>query len=121
MIQFNQHHAKRGGRIEISWVFLGIFSIVAGSCLTGCTLPSCRNVAYEETDLFHTYQQNCAGCHGAQMQGISGPELRKIGAKFTPDQIKTVILNGGTGMPSFDKRLNDKQVKALVDYLANEK
>jgi mono/diheme cytochrome c family protein len=88
--------------------------------VTGCS-GTCGNVAFDKTDMFQTYQQNCAGCHGQQLEGKIGPDLRKVGAKLSPEQIKAVIEKGGLGMPAFDKRLDAKQLNELVEILSNEK
>ncbi|WP_018130607.1 c-type cytochrome [Effusibacillus pohliae] len=101
---------------------LSVFLLIAGvGGLAGCTPPSCTPSATTQTDLFHTYRQNCAGCHGDQMQGISGPALRQIGNRLIPAQIETVIRRGAPGMPPFEKRLDQKQIRLLVDYLASQK
>lgn len=89
--------------------------------MSGCTPTYCGTTVSTQTDLFHTYKQNCAGCHGAELQGVSGPALGNVGDKLTADQIKTLIINGGTGMPPFEKKLNEKQLKELVDYFADKK
>nr|WP_132007736.1 cytochrome c [Mesobacillus foraminis] len=46
------------------------------------------------------YQQSCIGCHGDQMQGVSGPALKTVGSKYSKDQIQEILVNGlPGGMP----------------------
>jgi len=47
------------------------------------------------------YQQSCIGCHGDQMQGVSGPALKTVGSKYSEDEIQDILVNGTPGgMPS---------------------
>lgn len=47
------------------------------------------------------YQQNCAGCHGAEGLGtVRG--VRLAGRNFHPDYIKSTIRQGSTRMPKFN-------------------
>ncbi|EIT86984.1 cytochrome C class I [Fictibacillus macauensis ZFHKF-1] len=45
------------------------------------------------------YKQNCARCHGVDLQGNIGPSLQKIGSKYSAKEIKGIIENGRNGMP----------------------
>ncbi|WP_210365963.1 cytochrome c550 [Bacillus sp. REN3] len=45
------------------------------------------------------YQQTCAGCHGNQYEGVSGPALKKVGGKYSKDEIKDILINGKGSMP----------------------
>ncbi|MFS0635850.1 cytochrome c550 [Mesobacillus foraminis] len=46
------------------------------------------------------YQQSCIGCHGDQMQGVSGPALKTVGSKYSKDEIQEILVNGlPGGMP----------------------
>lgn len=45
------------------------------------------------------YKQTCAGCHGNQYEGVSGPSLKGVGGKYSKDQIKDIIMNGKGAMP----------------------
>lgn len=64
---------------------------------------------------------NCISCHGADLAGKVGPNLQKIGAKLSRDQIKNQITNGGGGMPSMKNKLKPEEIDALADWLAAKK
>ncbi|HAQ07670.1 MAG TPA: cytochrome C [Bacillus bacterium] len=56
----------------------------------------------EETAEFNPeqlYQQSCAGCHGNQYEGVSGPALKGVGDKYSKDEIKDILINGKGSMP----------------------
>lgn len=66
------------------------------------------------------YKQNCASCHGANLEGRLGgnSNLQKVGAKLSKEQISNKIMNGGGGMIAYKNRLKDNEVAALADWLA---
>ncbi|AWE08643.1 hypothetical protein DCE79_15260 [Lysinibacillus sp. 2017] len=64
-------------------------------------------------------QQTCTTCHGGNLQGASGPALEKIGAKYSEQEIKEIILNGNGGMPG--GLLKDDDADAAAAYLAGLK
>jgi mono/diheme cytochrome c family protein len=65
------------------------------------------------------YEANCQVCHGAAGAGGSGPQL--AGGRVTQD-FPTVadeiafVESGRGGMPPWKGRLNDAEIKAVVDY-----
>ena len=67
-----------------------------------------------------TYAVNCAGCHGTERLGGTGPALipETLGRIRGPD-LETVIANGraATQMPGFGDSLTDAEIVALADYL----
>ncbi|MBO9597954.1 MAG: cytochrome c [Cohnella sp.] len=69
------------------------------------------------------YKQSCIACHGADLAGKMGGKtnLQHVGSDLTADQIATQIANGGGGMPPFQGRLTDDEIKALADWLAAKK
>ena len=89
-------------------------------------LPACGNQGgqgsqsqREATSGQAIFQQNCAGCHtlsAAGAQGRNAPNLdeRKPSAATVERQVR----NGGGGMPAFQGRLSDQQIKAVADYVA---
>ncbi|WP_053364129.1 cytochrome c550 [Bacillus sp. FJAT-27251] len=47
------------------------------------------------------YQQSCIGCHGDQLQGVSGPALNAVGGKLSKEEIQDILVNGTPGgMPA---------------------
>lgn len=78
------------------------------------------------------YEQHCAGCHGAQGQGVPGayPPLAKNRAVTLPvtANLVQVVLNGGFppatrghprpfGMPPYATTLSDADVAAVLTYI----
>ncbi|MDC3413364.1 cytochrome c [Aquibacillus sp. 3ASR75-11] len=66
-------------------------------------------------------QNSCVSCHGSDLSGGIGPDLRKIGNKYSKDEIKKIVMNGieGTAMPAVVK--NDAQAEAIAKWLAEKK
>ncbi|WP_430785218.1 cytochrome c550 [Virgibacillus flavescens] len=74
----------------------------------------------DTTDPEAIFQSNCASCHGADLSGGVGPDLTKVGSKYSKDEIKDIILNGkGTGMPA--GLVPEPQAEALAKWLAEKK
>ena len=64
----------------------------------------------------HLFLMNCAHCHGDDARGDEGPDLH--GLRKTNQRIHQIITAGIKGeMPSFAKKLNDKDIRALTSYL----
>jgi cytochrome c oxidase cbb3-type subunit 2 len=66
------------------------------------------------------FADNCAACHGAQMEGEIGPEL--IGEDYDDETLFEIIYSGITdgGMPSFSSLGTDKVWK-LTNYIRSYK
>lgn len=62
------------------------------------------------------YAQNCAACHGPQLQGGTGPKLLGAPALQSAEALRARILAGGVGMPAFPQ-LRGQPLNALVTYL----
>ncbi|MBM7554742.1 cytochrome c550 [Thalassobacillus pellis] len=53
------------------------------------------------TDPEAIFKNNCASCHGADLSGGTGPNLQKVGSRYSKEQIKEIIINGkGQAMPA---------------------
>lgn len=69
------------------------------------------------------YKENCAGCHGRNMQGGTAAGFLDAEWKHgsSPEQIAAFIRDGHTelGMPSFAPTFNDRQLKDLVNLVRN--
>lgn len=37
------------------------------------------------------YQQSCVGCHGKDLEGMSGPNLQEVGGKYDEAKIESII------------------------------
>ncbi|CAG9621448.1 cytochrome c551 [Sutcliffiella rhizosphaerae] len=65
------------------------------------------------------YKQSCIGCHGGNMESGSGPNLQKVGSKYSEDEIKNIILNGKGSMPVVIN--DDAEAATLAGWLAEHK
>ena len=80
------------------------------------------------------YQNNCARCHGDQLQGQVGPQLLNVFERYGWDEgdpesraaveetIRGTLLNGryvptGAIMPPFADVLTDDAIDAVIDYI----
>jgi mono/diheme cytochrome c family protein len=68
------------------------------------------------------YEQLCARCHGADLEGGIGPPLgagSEVAAK--PDSYLVLTITRGQGrMPSFEQTLSPEQVERLVRFIREE-
>jgi mono/diheme cytochrome c family protein len=62
------------------------------------------------------FLMNCAHCHADDATGDEGPDLHDV--HKSDERIHQLITNGVKGeMPSFAKKLNDTDIRALTAYL----
>lgn len=95
---------------------------IAGT-LAGCGAGSSNSneqQSGEEISAEAIYKQRCVSCHAIDLQGRAGPNLQKVGAALTQEEIASIISDGKGGMPSFEKRLNEEQIEALAVWLASK-
>lgn len=74
----------------------------------------------EGVDASRVYQQHCAGCHGADRTGGTGPALLPESLeRLRPPQARQIIAQGrpATQMPAFGQTLTEREIAALVAYL----
>lgn len=64
-------------------------------------------------------QQSCIGCHGRELEGGSGPNLQEVGAKYSEEEIKSIIINGQGAMPK--GLLEDADAEVVAAWLAEKK
>ncbi len=64
-------------------------------------------------------QQKCISCHGNELQGAVGPDLRKIGSQLSEDQIKDVLKNGKGNMPA--GLVEGDELDAVAKWLSEKK
>ncbi|SDC94436.1 cytochrome c551 [Melghirimyces thermohalophilus] len=66
------------------------------------------------------YNNNCASCHGGNLEGGAGPSLKKVGNRYSAKDIEQVIQNGKGQMPA-QNQLSDQERSKLASWLAEKK
>lgn len=70
-------------------------------------------------DAEEIFQKSCIGCHGRELEGGAGPKLTEVGAKYSQDEIASIIINGQGGMPK--GILNEADAEVVAAWLAEKK
>ncbi|ADU95572.1 cytochrome c551 [Geobacillus sp. Y412MC52] len=65
------------------------------------------------------FKQNCASCHGQDLSGGVGPNLQKVGSKYSKDEIKNIITNGRGAMPA--GIIKGEDADKVAEWLAAKK
>lgn len=65
------------------------------------------------------FKQNCASCHGQDLSGGVGPNLQKVGSKYSKEQIKEIIVNGRGAMPA--GIIKGEDADKVAEWLASKK
>ena len=77
------------------------------------TAPADNTAAHAES----VYKANCLSCHGADLGGGLGPELKNVDQRLSADELFTVIKEGRGQMPAFGGSLSDEEIQALVEWI----
>jgi quinoprotein glucose dehydrogenase len=65
------------------------------------------------------FAQNCQSCHGADLQGGTGPALTGVTSRIGADTIKDTIAAGKGFMPGFSSKLTQPEIDSVVAFLAS--
>jgi len=66
------------------------------------------------------FANNCASCHGNNLEGNVGPNLTKVGSKYSSEEIQEIIKKGKGQMPAGILK-EDEEIVAVADWLADKK
>ncbi|MFC0190476.1 c-type cytochrome [Fictibacillus aquaticus] len=94
---------------------LGLILSVAGCSSGDKEESSGRDSAGAEA----IYKQNCASCHGQNLEGSSGPALKEVGKEYSKDEILEQIKDGGGGMPA--GLIGGKEAENVASWLSDKK
>ena len=113
-----------------------LFVFLAGGIFVFATRTNYASLAnenisskIENSSSRNLYVNNCARCHGADgkgntelgdLYGASDLTTKKV-QKMSQKKMARIIKNGVGGMPSFGKKLNDKDITSLVNYVRSLK
>ena len=67
-----------------------------------------------------TFRGACGKCHGLAGEGDVGPPLAGNQLLDDPEAVEQVVRNGRNEMPPVGKSWDERQMKALTDYLKKE-
>ena len=80
--------------------------------------------AYTTTDGKKLYHDSCAACHMHKGEGAHGagyyPPLANNSKMQSKYYVLDILINGFRGMPSFRGMLNDEQMAAVTQYIAQD-
>lgn len=104
--------------------------VLFGTMLTLAACGGGEDTAQEETttgaggtteisDGEKLYQQSCAGCHGGNLEGKMGPNLQKVGSKYSEEDLLHIIHEGQGTMPK--GVLQGAEAEAVAAWLATLK
>src|SRR5699024_3707768 len=110
------------------WLMTVVFGSVLdlGECGGGGDNGASNNAAngnnsgnsVDASEAEEVYKENCASCHGEDLEGASGPELTTVGADMSEDEIATQIDEGGDGMPA--DFVEDQEDTTVAQWLADQ-
>ena len=112
---------KAAGIVSLMLVLAGSIAACGNKPTAPAPAPETGGGTTTTIDAQAVFKQNCISCHGDQLQGGVGPNLQKVGAAMTADQIAAKIGSGGGGMPPFKGQLKDDEIAALSNWLAAKK
>lgn len=102
--------------------FIAIFMLlVVTACGEGISNPANDQNAIKSADeeAAAIYKKRCLSCHAVDLSGRNGPDLRDVGSRMTEEQLFDIIHDGSKGMPSYKNRLEQEEIEALAQWLAN--
>lgn len=88
--------------------------------LLACGLIAVGSSSAAAQDAGATYKAKCAMCHGADGKGgkMGTRDFASAEVKAESDaQLEDIITKGKGRMPSFDGKLKETDIKALVAYI----
>ncbi|MFP5112622.1 cytochrome c551 [Bacillaceae bacterium C204] len=65
------------------------------------------------------FDQKCSSCHGGDLTGGMGPNLTKVGSKYSKDEILNIIKNGKGQMPA--NVVSGDDANQVAEWLAAKK
>ena len=86
--------------------------MVAAACFSLSVQP-----VWADTDTGKLFKKKCSICHKMDKKGM-GPAVTAMTSDATV--LKSVIADGRKAMPSFEGKLTDKKINALVAYIQSK-
>ncbi|PLT32594.1 cytochrome c551 [Bacillus sp. V5-8f] len=70
-------------------------------------------------DVAKTFENKCSSCHGQNLEGGVGPDLTKVGAEHSKEDIEKIITDGQGNMPG--GLLQGEEADQVAAWLAEKK
>ncbi|NHN30471.1 c-type cytochrome [Paenibacillus agricola] len=83
--------------------------------------PAIPEVAMNPQAAEAIYKQSCIACHGTDLEGKMGPNLQKVGATLSDEQLFKLVQNGRGAMPAFKSTLKEEEINNIAKWLAEKK
>jgi mono/diheme cytochrome c family protein len=75
-----------------------------------------EEVTFDPAQAFAT---SCSGCHGKELEGVTGPSL--IGLTYKPEEIAEIMTKGKGGMPPNMFTGTEEEKLALANWILEHK
>lgn len=119
-------------RVFTAFVLAGLLVLVVAACgssgsntetpaSTPATTPAASDTGAPagdgaSADGAAIFTSNCAGCHGIDGSGGSGPSLK---GEDDLDKVVQTVTSGGENMPAFAGQLTTAEIQSVADYVTN--
>ncbi len=101
--------------MQIKLIPIVLTSLFIGACGSKDRVDEVAALEGDPANGAIVYADTCAGCHGADGSGGSGPNLQ---GEDEREEIIEVVLYGEEDMPGYDGDLTDQEIADVADYVA---
>src|SRR5699024_8828885 len=111
------------------WLMTVVFGsmLVLGACGGGGDNGASNNAAngnnsgnsVDASEAEEVYKENCASCHGEDLEGAPGTRLTTVGADTAGGEIATQMEESADGMPA--GLIEGEEVTTVSKWLADQK
>jgi len=102
-------------RLRVALLLLALV-LVAAACGSSSKQPSAAQLARGKKVFLSAGCGRCHSLRAANAKGIVGGPLD--GLKFNEDFVEQRVRFGGGGMPQFQHRLSDADIKAVSEFVS---
>ncbi len=108
-------------RIPMFATVTGLITVLCLACAPStASTDAASGVSPEQVSAGgEVYANRCAGCHGANGEGVRAPAHAGNGHLAYTEYAVDRILNGYNKMPAYASRLSDDEIAAVTTYLRN--
>ncbi|MFN7249476.1 MAG: c-type cytochrome [Anaerobacillus sp.] len=85
------------------------------SAVGALDIPEEIDEAEPNAQAINSYRQSCLACHGANLEGASGPSLEGISERYTVEEIENIIKHGQGSMPG--GLVSDEEAELIAEWL----